>query len=431
MKRRQREAFRARAEGQQQHAREVERVENDKKTKLAEAALQVLANQGTLWKDRVIARLDPGPRSFIRQLLEGPAAGRKLVLPSERDTLCRLARVEHLRPLATWKPQGKGRGSVFRSLCEHLLAKYPTPRFLWSAFAENDQNAALLMPLVVHVAGGGSLFQYCKSGRLPLALTRAQCLEFIETPAEFGIVSALRRVQVKAEGGDNQLFSVWRNLERNKMIGTATEEEFRLSVLRFFARNPMFSREQIAPVCDFVFRRFRENPAFSMQGRTVAALTRAMNEWHRELNQAGGGRRFPWQVDDRPSVKFERSGFRSYRVEKEDGKLAKRGFANVVVWTIQEIVSSEDLRAEGKALHHCVYSYRSEIEAKEKSIWSLSVSDEFTPSEKLITLEVNNKTKAIVQARGAHNRRTKPQEDRVIIEWARRNSLTVDYGNGW
>lgn len=364
--------------------------------------------------------------------MKGP--GRRLVCRETKDALVRLGKVVHQRSVSAWRPQGKGRESVFRSLCEHLLARYPTPRFLWSAFEERyDPIANLFVPLVVHVAGGGSLFQYCKEGHVPFVLTRAQCREFIETPHEMGVVSAVRRVQVKAEGGTAALFEVWRNLERMKGFGTRQEEDFKLSVLRFFAQNPMLSRGKIGPLCDYVFHRARENPAFSMRGRTVAALTRDMNEWHEEMNRERGAARRLWMREpvDAPPVRFARSGFRSYRVERAVGKAAKSGFSKVVVWTVEEILSSEALRAEGKAMRHCVYSYRADVASGMTSIWSLSAKEDQGDVQKLITLEVNNKTQSVVQARGAHNRLTKPDEDRIIAEWASRNTLALGYGRGW
>jgi hypothetical protein len=431
MKKSEREARRVRAEARKQNARSNERATKEKNEKLEEGARNALVNHAATWDERQLKYLDAGPRYLIQALLKG--AGRRLLCTETKSALSRLGKVDHLRPVSDWKVQGKGRESVFRSLCEHLLAKYPTPRFLWSAFEESEQNAALLVPLVVHVAGGGSLFQYCKSSRVPFTLTRSECLEFMKTTADVGIVSALRRVQVKSEGGDNQLYEVWRNIERNKTLNTAAEEAFSLTVLRFFARNPMLSRVQIGPLCDYVFGRFRQNPAFSMQGRTVEALTRAMEEWHRELGieRGGAGRRRFWFERDEPPCTFEKSGFRAHRVEKEDRQAARNGFTNVIVYTIQEVLTSEALRDEGRKLHHCVYSYRSEIVAKTKSIWSLSVADELTAAEKLVTIEVSNKTRAVVQARGACNRKTSPQEDRIIIEWAGKNGLTVSYGKLW
>jgi hypothetical protein len=65
------------------------------------------------------------------------------------------------------------------------------------------------------------------------------------------------------------------------------------------------------------------------------------------------------------------------------------------------------------------------------SIWTLSAKEDQGEAQKLITLEVNNKTQSVVQARGVHNRLTKPDEDRIIAEWSSRNTLALGYGRGW
>jgi hypothetical protein len=48
--------------------------------------------------------------------------------------LTRLEQSAHIRDISDWKPKGKGRETLFTSLASHLLAKYYTPKFLWSAF---------------------------------------------------------------------------------------------------------------------------------------------------------------------------------------------------------------------------------------------------------------------------------------------------------
>jgi hypothetical protein len=141
----------------------------------------------------------------------------------------------------------------------------------------------------------------------------------------------------------------------------------------------MLDRAQIAPLCDYILRRFQETPGFSMQGRTATALLRDMDQWHRDLQHDSAGRRAALE----PSVKFARSGFQGYRVEKDDTRAVRNGFSNVQVWTIEEITSSDALREEGRALHHCAYSYRSQISSGSTSIWSLSMRDDFTELEKL------------------------------------------------
>lgn len=425
MKRKQREAIRERADGRKHRARERAREAQEKQQQQLEAARTALQTREVRWENRALRDVSPGGHALIKALLDGPPAGRRLISDATRLSLVRLGDIQAVRPLGTWQPRGKGRNSVFRSLCEHLVAKYPPPPFLWSVFDELD--TAELVPLVVHVAQGGSLFHFCKEGKLPFPLTRAQCAEFLQSDMSLDVIAALRRVQVKAEGGDRRLFEIWRRLPMARRLQTPQVEAFGITLLRFFARNPLLDPAQIEPLCDYVYSRLRRDPHFSMQGRTANALLRDMAAWHRELHAAR-------DESKQAPVAFNRSGFKSYRVERTDKRMlpGKRGYTEEPqIWSITEILSSTDLRAEGKTLHHCVYSYRSQVEAKHVSIWSLAVEDPALDVEKLVTLEVNNLMRAVVQARGKYNRMTSPQEDKVILAWAARNNLSVQYGRRW
>lgn len=427
MKRARREDLRARAETRQQRARECEKIVKERQAGLIEGARNSLVVREVIAEDRLLRGVDSaGAKSLIRGLLDGPKAGRKLVSLESRDALRLLGTVPHLRPLNEWKPRGKGRASIFRSLCEHLLARYPTPPFLWSVF-DDEPNATTLVPLIAAIAAGGSLFQLCKAGGLPFELTRVQCADFLKSNTSFGVLAALRRVQVKAAGGDQRLFEVWRSLPRNRELASPTLEAFGVTVLGLLARNPLLDRERIGPLCDYVCHRQRFVPGFSLKGRSIEALLRDMDGWHRRLNASKA-------EAHRAPVAFEPSGFKGYKVEKADtgGPVGKNGFsAEPRIWTVQEILSSTELRHEGQTLHHCVYSYADPVIARQTSIWSLLLTGPAGTSEKLVTLEVSNGTRSIVQARGKHNRLTTAQEDKVVLGWATRNGLTVQYGKRW
>ena len=56
------------------------------------------------------------------RLLDHPALHQPLVLLS-------LRRPQWIRPLSSWRPQGRGRDRQFRSLIDHLLVRYRVPTF--------------------------------------------------------------------------------------------------------------------------------------------------------------------------------------------------------------------------------------------------------------------------------------------------------------
>lgn len=120
---------------------------------------------------------------------------------------------------------------------------------------------------------------------------------------------------------------------------------------------------------------------------------------------------------------FKSSGFNEGAWEMEGQHGGKR---QKFVWTIKELMTSEDLHAEGKTMKHCVYSYASDIQKGSSSIWSLRRNE-----GRLLTVEVLKRTKKVVQARGKCNRPPKKYELSVLGRWAKENGLVMDVNKYW
>lgn len=78
------------------------------------------------------------------------------------------------------------------------------------------------------------------------------------------------------------------------------------------------------------------------------------------------------------------------------------------------------LRKEGEAMRHCVSSYWYRIESGHTSIWTLQ-----RENVRQLTIEVDNGTRAIVQARGPCNHPATHEQVRVLHHWAAKNNLRV------
>jgi PcfJ-like protein len=77
---------------------------------------------------------------------------------------------------------------------------------------------------------------------------------------------------------------------------------------------------------------------------------------------------------------------------------------NVLCWTIRELLTSEELRREGRAMNHCVGSYDRSCVKGTISIWSLQVEDcQQKAGRRVMTIAVQNKSRVINQARGRAN----------------------------
>lgn len=324
----------------------------------------------------------------------------RLLEPDYVAALYHVAQLDWERPVAEWKPKGKGRDTLFRNLCSHLLARYPMPTILWGAFFEPSVRA--LAPVVSFVASGGSLFKAVQQDMLPIPLTKKMCHELLSTPGE-KFMAALRRAQILGHDGDRMLHQAWMDTDVGKEVHDRATEEFWVTVLRWFCQNPMLDRRQVGPLLDFISFRRRQDPDFSMKGRSPLAMLRGMNEWHGDLAKEKAIK----------GTVFKASGFKEGLYTVKGGK----GQPDLT-WKIQEILTSKQLAAEGRALRHCVYSYAWHIQDGKTSIWSMTLDN-----EKLITVEVRNVPREIVQARGKVNRPMTSAESKILLKWAQDNRL--------
>jgi hypothetical protein len=350
----------------------------------------------------------------LRELLAVTAErAPRLVRTENLTALKRVADADWVRPLAEWRPAGKGQDRLFRSLGEHLLARYPMPPFLWSAFFA-EEGAPVLARVAVHLAAGGSLYQAVKSGLMPVPLTRAMCHELLSRGGEAGFLAAVRKVQVRAAGGSARLFAAWIGTRAGRRLHAREDEEFWQTVLAWFCANPMVPQADVAPLVDYIEHRRAEAPGFSIKGRSVLALMRALREWHGHLarEKASAGRTFP-------PCGLKRMDIDQTRV---DG--ARR---QIEVWHFREILDAATLADEGRAMGHCVFAYAPRIERGECAIWTLTLEDNDGHWRRL-TIEVRPALRQIVQARGRFNRLGEPRDLLALNAWATRNELEVRLG---
>lgn len=337
-----------------------------------------------------------------------------------------------VRSLDDWRPKGKSVDTVFRSLASHLLARYKMPDFLWSAFTYTEPDpahvhATQLESLVVHLAAGGSLMSVVPSKIVPppvaptieVPLTRKMAHIFMTTTAGIGIVSALRRAQILGSGGSPALWLAWRDT-RAWPLQSLSWENFWQSVIEWFCRNPMLPTAQVGPLLDYFHHRRNRDTSFGMKGRSVLASLRAMEEWHRELAHTKVGAR-------EPKV-FRPSGFVGYDLDRSHRD--RMGKHHKQIWHVREILTRAALVEEGRAMHHCVYSYASVIAAGDTSIWVVTEEDG-TGHWRRLTIEVRKSGRSIIQVRGPCNRMPESRELQVVREWSAKNGLTDNRYGGY
>lgn len=144
-----------------------------------------------------------------------------------------------------------------------------------------------------------------------------------------------------------------------------------------------------------------------MKGRTADTLLHQVNEWHRQLGRETRGGDFQWTRS-----KIGELRLRQGRNENEK------------IWKIRELLSSEELKDEGRRMNHCVRSYGKSCHAGSTSIWTLEV-EEKENVRKVLTIEILLAEKLIRQIRGKRNRLPTLSEKHIISRWAAREDLKI------
>jgi hypothetical protein len=251
-----------------------------------------------------------------------------------------------------------------------------------------------------------------------MVMTRKMEQIFLASQDHVPIEQAIRRAELLALGTPTQFVDA---IMFTRLATDLCHSEFWRTVWIFLIANaadvdPM----QIGPMIDYIqaVRHDRTHdgmkefgspqPEFSMKGRTVQSVLRMMQEWHRSLG-AGSA-----------SLSWARLPLEPLLIEElsPDGSEPSRR------WHMTELVNSAQLRGEGAALHHCVASYADRCYRGFSSIWSLR----FWQAERIhhvLTVEVDPKRRAVIQARGRANRTASGRPLRLLQDWAIREGLRM------
>ncbi|MGY8824125.1 MAG: PcfJ domain-containing protein [Candidatus Latescibacterota bacterium] len=328
-----------------------------------------------------------------------------------------------LRPLEDWSCEPCINGhprptDQFSSLLRHLLARFEAPCFMDVTFFEgSDEHGLALQKWFISVANGGNIRDF----DLPIKLTKRMGHALLTTPNDnrFSIERNLRWAQVKGMGGDAQLA---KTVLHTRLGRNFEDDEFWGTVVLFLANNAMMDPEYIGPLIDYVHnmkfapRRIVSEdggieeapppqPDFTMKGRSATKLLRQVDAWHGHLSRE----------QDVIFESWPASGLRAFELEEEVESIG------LVRWTVQELLSSWELSAEGRAMDHCVVSYSNQCANGKTSIWSIALQRWGRERrENVLTVAVDVKSKTITQARGRYNmqpsaKSSKKQQNRADL----------------
>lgn len=321
---------------------------------------------------------------------------------------------EWIRPPEDWKINTHNDRRQFSSLARHLLARYKeVPLFLDAAwFSGNPKYQDWFIQL-----GRGQNIR--KQHGLPISMTKRMAHEWLSAPDSLSINQAFRWSQILGSDGDER---VARAVCSSRLGDSFGEDEFWMTVIRFFIANPMLDTVQYGPLIDYIsHQKFQPageqivngqrvqlpppEPGFSMKGRSAQALLSRMEQWHKQLGKKKKSYK-EWKSCGVPGITIEEG--------RENDK---------TVWTISEILNSTELFKEGKAQRHCVASYESSCAAGRIAIYSMRVLRPSCPLERALTIELSNRV--VVQARGHCNRPPTQLENRILRLWTQKRGIAV------
>jgi hypothetical protein len=258
---------------------------------------------------------------------------------------------------------------------------------------------------------------------LPIELTRRMAHAFVHTPEPFTAPQALRRAQVLGLGGSEALAD---GVNRAGLALSFKNDRFWTTVIRFFVANPSLDHVKIRRIVLFLDdqkftprRGLTEDgrevehppprPNLSMKGRTVRSLLRQVEAWRRHPRPDWCGYH-----------RWNPIGVRGLHVVEEGvSRLDRR------IWVIQELLDSTGLAEEGSRMDHCVADYVPDCVKGESSIWSLSCITTWNGRERVATIEVEPRTRSIVEALGRRNAPISAQARALMERWARQAGLTI------
>lgn len=300
------------------------------------------------------------------------------------------------------------------SLVKHLFAIYEAPEFLVKYWLEDPRNEVTNTYREWYVNLGKGENLRTQKG-LPIPITKKIAHHIVKAPLSYSVNNAIRWGQIYNMGG-NSTHVVTIN---NTPLGNDfSNDEFWITVIKFFIDNPFLDTFQYRNVYDFINAQKFVNaidrqlpppqPNFSMKGREPNTLMLQVERWHQEM-----AARRPYRHNDygssRKYEKWDSSGIKGLVHQKGSN-----------TFHIVELLTSTELWEEGREMHHCVGSYSDMCGKGEIAIFSLYVEKETNDKiikERMATIEVRVNDRRIVQARKLCNAALNSEDLRIISMW--------------
>jgi hypothetical protein len=321
-----------------------------------------------------------------------------------------------MRAPEKWRCRSKSRGDDerFMDLVRFMFARYAVAGHLASVWLADPDDDFVDRVSPVPAAGGGprpdlrEWFIIAGQGDSLYAraaypyLSRQETHHFVTAPPALTCTKrAFWYAFARSQTADAQ---VALDIAQTRLVEFSVASTFWKEAARFFARNPT-SVGEMNDLIDFLYASARASADFTLAGRTLPALRRRAEEWHRERRAEDTGCTGAWLGSPLADA--------SYVTGAEGDKL---------VWRFRQIKTGIGLMLEGERMRHCVARYHGHCMRGDTSIWSLTAEGPHGDRKRRLTIEVSSNG-FVGQCRGFANRWPDEVETTMIQRWAAQHGL--------
>lgn len=326
-------------------------------------------------------------------------------------------------------PKSKNDNVLFKSLFCHLLIPYKIPsavsdtvdRFIRFYLTEESKEVEIMF----HVIKGNGVHQF---PRLKLEMNSKMNFLLNHAPKHLLLPKAMWWAKIKSMGVS---YSIATKLVDNFYIQIETPWiDWYDDLIFFLNRFPEIGKNDLKKILDFIIAQKKDGisihlnnceeiirvpalfPEFKFKGRTVSSVLKYVEKWRAYVQLT---------KDVGIGGEFKTSPIQSMRIKQ--GKRLIR---------IRQITNLKNLVLEGSEMNHCVATYASECLNGTSSIWSMNEILTVGKMKRLVTIEVEEETKEVLQASGKSNRGLYKMEQKWLKMWVEKEGLKMiieDYGD--
>lgn len=319
---------------------------------------------------------------------------------------------------------------VVRSLLGHLFTLWEVPAFFDNAWLVKGDLSYLERDWYCHFARGGSLRKI--QGMPPSITSRALHLA-MQAPQELTVRQALRWGQVKSLGGGSEMLS---EVLSSRMVKDLSNDAIWSRLLEKLIGSKNFNPKHFGLIADTlieVMAREDGSRAVSLVTLPLDELVRYSRRYWRtllkviriELPEGSNDincphlRRELHHMNANQWARLPRS--RTFESVYEEGGESFR-------YRIVELTNQWQLVAESRSMKHCIDTYGRSCKVGRCSIFSLrmdEVADGKTVTNCHLTIEVDRRSRRILEVRSRRNRYVIARHVPLLRKWANEMELVI------